>query len=271
MHSASSQPAEELAPTPIKRAYRHPICTVAYVRIDHANGGIIRNLSDTGMAIQAVARLHAEQVVHLRFELMRPRAKFELVGQVTWADAQGQAGVQFTDLPRSSRRLLKDWILTDLLSATAELNGRHPSLLAGTAEDGLVMSSLPFQPIRLAKAGIPVLEPYGLMEGGSNGADRVNMPWWPTSIHKTALARFIDATVVVSAVLLFCIIVAELTDMVPSWSVLPFTGLGLMVVFALLYALLCRLMLRGSLGERLAELAAIESSDEIPSGACDPS
>src|SRR5438270_8383111 len=90
MHPVSPQTAASPGPALVKRSYRHSICTLAYVRIDHANGGIIRNLSGTGIGIQAVGRLHAEQVVHLRFELIRPRAKFEIVGQVYWADGTGE-------------------------------------------------------------------------------------------------------------------------------------------------------------------------------------
>jgi PilZ domain-containing protein len=265
MHTGWTQPAANSPPTPTKRPYRHSICTLAYVRIDHANGGIIRNLSDTGMALQAVARLHAEEVVHLRFELIRPRAKFELVGQVTWADAKGQAGVRFTDVSKNSRRLLKEWILTDLLTATLELNGRRPVLKGGSAEDGLVMSSLPFQPIRLAAAA-----PIHVDGPASSGSDRVSIPWWPTGIRKTSLARFVDTAVVISAVLLFSIIVAELTDIVPSWLVLACTIVVLVVVFALLYAWLCHFIMRGTLGGRLAQLALAKISDKMGSPACDP-
>ena len=267
MHTGWPQSAANSRPTLAKRAYRHSICTLAYVRIDHANGGIIRNLSDTGMAIQAVGRLHAEQVVHLRFELIRPRAKFELAGQVTWADAKGQAGVRFTDVPRNSRRSLKEWILTDLLSAAAELNARRPVLTAGGADDGLVMSHLPFQPIQLEAAGFHVPHPHAVAGINSSDADRISVAWWPTSIHKATLARFIDTTVVISAVLLFSVIVAELTDILPASLVLAGTVLILGIVFALLYAWLCRFMIGGTLGRRLAQLVVTEPPDEIPSPA----
>src|SRR5437763_4337528 len=74
--------------------YRHPITSLAYVRLDHANGGIIRNLSESGIAIQAVGRLHPEQVVHLRFELLKPKIRIDATGEVTWADAWGGAGLR---------------------------------------------------------------------------------------------------------------------------------------------------------------------------------
>jgi len=263
MHPASPHSAANSAPLLARRSYRHSICTLAYVRIDHANGGIIRNLSDTGIAIQAVGRLHPEQVVHLRFELIRPRAKFELVGQVTWADAKGQAGLRFTDAPASSRRLLKDWILTDLLAATQELNVRSPILESAAAGDGLLMSSLPFEPIRLsAKASEN--------RRHTDAPKRVNVPWWPTSIRKATLAYFIDAIVVTSAVLLFSILAAELTAVVPSALVLACTSLILASVFTALYACLCHFFIRDTLGWRLAQLAAADDSEDLTSPVCDP-
>jgi protein-S-isoprenylcysteine O-methyltransferase Ste14 len=99
----------------------------------------------------------------------------------------------------------------------------------------------------------------------------VSVPWWPTSIRLATIARFIDAIVVVSAVLLFSIVVAALTDIVPSWSTLAFTMLGLGVAFTLLYGWLCRFIMRDTLGRRLAQLTASDNSDEIPSTACDAS
>lgn len=271
MHTGWTQSAANSPPPLARRPYRHCICTLAYVRIDHANGGIIRNLSDTGMALQAVGRLHADQVVHLRFELIRPRAKFELTGQVTWADAKGQAGVQFTDVPRNSRRLLKEWILTDLLAASAELKGRNSVLTSARAEDGLVMSSLPFRPIQLAADRSQLQRALSIGEIAAREADRSNVPWWPARLRQKTLARFIDTTVVVSAVLLFSIIVAELTDIVPSLSVLALATLALGIAFSLLYASLCHFLLHRTLGRRLAQLAATEVRDEMPSAACEPS
>lgn len=242
------------------RHYRHPLWTVAYVRIDHANGGIIRNLSDSGMAIQAVGRLHPEQVVHLRFELIRPRAKFEIVGQVIWADSKGQAGLRFTDIAPRTRRLLKDWMLTDLLAATMELTA-SPVLTRDAAESGLVMSNSPVRAIQLLSDAEDISIPVELGAAASKKAGGVSVPWWPGSFRQRTLARFVDGIMVLSAVLLFSIIAVELTDAFPSWPVLVGTGAALALAFALLYWYLCQFVLGCSLGARLGRLAA----EDVPS------
>jgi hypothetical protein len=272
MDAAPQPSAEPHHVSFLPRSYRHCICTLAYVRINHANGGIIRNLSDSGMAIQAVGRLHPEQLLHLRFEFIRPRAKFELTGQVAWANANGQAGLRFIDVPLRSRRILKDWILTDLLTASSELAATSLVLKSpGVAlEDGLVISGAPLRTIPLVAsppANTLIAEFTGQL---SDGAARVTLPWWPASIHQRAFARFVDGVTVISAVLLFSIIVVELTDIFPTWQTLICAEAGVALAFALLYYHLCRLTMGSTLGARLAQLAADEISQNKFSSSLGP-
>jgi len=48
--------------------YRHGLRTLTYVTLDQANGGVVRNLSDKGVTIQAVVPPQPQQTVRLRFE-----------------------------------------------------------------------------------------------------------------------------------------------------------------------------------------------------------
>jgi hypothetical protein len=65
--------------------------------------------------------------------------------------------------------------------------------------------------------------------------------------------------VVISAVLLFSIIVVELTDVLPSWPIMAYTETTLALVFALLYHYLCHFLMQRTLGTRLAEIATHDS------------
>ena len=76
-----------------------------------------------GLAIQAVAPLYVNQQVFLRFDLANPRARIEATGRVAWADPVGQAGVEFVLLSPRSRRLLKEWILIQLLASAQNSAG----------------------------------------------------------------------------------------------------------------------------------------------------
>ena len=86
--------------------YRHPIHSLVYVTLDEGNGGIIRNLSQSGAAIQAVGALRQGQSIRMRFDLLNPRSRnkrifSELVTSIqrlglkkpiTVAQRQGQTG-----------------------------------------------------------------------------------------------------------------------------------------------------------------------------------
>ena len=92
---ATTPNAGGLSPLGRRRHYRHQIQSLAYVNLDQGNGGIIRNLGDSGIAIQAVAPLVVNQQVFLRFELSNPRVRVEATGRVAWVDPMGQAGWSF--------------------------------------------------------------------------------------------------------------------------------------------------------------------------------
>src|SRR4029077_5863451 len=99
----SQTKAVGLRPVGRRGHYRHQIQTLAYVNLDQSNGGVIRNLGDAGMAIQAVTPLFVNQQVFLRFDLSYPRVRLEAAGRGTWADPVGRAGVEFLALSQRSR------------------------------------------------------------------------------------------------------------------------------------------------------------------------
>lgn len=258
---ARSERGTEL-PDRRRRHYRHPIASLAYVRLDHANGGIIRNLSESGMAIQAVGPLQPGQVVHLRFELLKPRVRIETTGQVSWADAAGQAGIQFVDLPRRPHRLLQDWILTDVLTAASELApARAPIFAGGTqaTEDGLVLSAAPLRPILLAASAdtLPALPGPTIHDGPQTAAEMpVRLSWWPADIAPGSLAGFIDSLIIVSATLLFSVVFVATIGEFPSWLLAAALALGAGFIFGLLYRFLFRSLTGATVGWRMARLAA---------------
>ena len=142
--AAFAHPAEDNQ----RRHYRHKIRTLAYVNVDSANGGILRDLSEFGIAMQATAPLLRGEQVQLRFALANPHVRIEATGQVAWTDPLGQAGIEFLDLPARSRRLLKEWLFTQIL-AEAYLFSPCDSVSdhsgGSQAEAGLLFSASPRQ------------------------------------------------------------------------------------------------------------------------------
>lgn len=243
--------------------YRHLVPSLAYVRIDHANGGIIRNLSESGLGIHTVGRLHPGQVVHLRFDLLKPKIRVEATAQVSWAEASGQAGLRFTEISSRTRRLLKDWIFTDLLAAARDLGPRGMFAGAGAGQemrvqDGLLMSAAPFVPIQLNRESSD--NPSEAVDGDVLSSGPREMPlrlsWCPMDISPRFLAAFIDSLIVCASVLLFSVISIAMTGIFPSWTLALLLGMALSLIFALLYRYLFIVCVGATAGGRLARLAA---------------
>src|SRR5512140_428413 len=135
-----------------RRYPRYPMRSLAYVRLEHNNGGIIRDLTESGLALQAVTPLRGGEEVALRFELFSPRVKIETRGRVAWSDHNGQAGISFDDLPQTVRRALRDWILLQMLTAAAA-SGRDS--IFTSLDSQLVLSAAPRPAISLAIDPVP--------------------------------------------------------------------------------------------------------------------
>jgi hypothetical protein len=239
-----------------RQHYRHDVSSLAYVRLDQANGGVIRDLSEAGMAVQAVACLQAGQVVHMRFELLKPRVRIEANGMVAWADATGQAGLRFLDLSPQMRRVVKEWVFTELLAAASELVPiRAPIFGVGEGEyDGLVFSAAPVSSIRLAQPN-PHGEPAQLDGHDAAGELPIPLSWWPVNISPRFFAAFVDSMIVISAVLLFSVIAVETTGVFPTWPVAVAFATLTTLVFACLYRGLCATLIGVTVGRHLARLA----------------
>src|SRR5262249_2959660 len=120
MSYCAEAPAATLQAMPRRRRCpRQTVRTLAYVNLNDGNGGIIRDLTECGVAVQAVAALRPEQEVNVRFDLLSPRVRVEARGRVAWADPGGQAGIELTALSPRARRALRDWLLTQMLSSAA--------------------------------------------------------------------------------------------------------------------------------------------------------
>lgn len=95
--------------------HRHELRTLTYVTLDQANGGIVRNLSHDGIAVQAVAAVRPRQQLRVRFELRYPKLRVETRGEVVWSTFSGQCGIRFLDLSPRLIRQIDEWIFGDLL------------------------------------------------------------------------------------------------------------------------------------------------------------
>jgi hypothetical protein len=93
-----------------RHALRQRVNTPAFASFDGVTGGMILDLSEEGMAMQAMEPLEAQTIVPLHLSLAEPAASLETTGYVAWADALGRAGVRFSELPDEARERLRQWL-----------------------------------------------------------------------------------------------------------------------------------------------------------------
>lgn len=266
-----------------RRRVRHKMNIVLYVKLDQGNGGIICDLSEYGLAVQAVAALRIHQHVLLRFDLPRARSRVEVVGQVVWATATGKAGIQFTQISPRTRQTLKDWLLTNLLAIASDLSGMS-GILGESAHitecSELTFSAAPRPVIRLPNTkpeenslldAIP--GPLSKGEPASLTADHgcicdqlsdewLEFSWWPVPVAARTLSGAVDALVLLVSLLLFSSVFLAISHQVPPWPTTVMTSVGVLLVFACLYRFLFVNHGVGTVGFRLACLAAGKPGSE---------
>ena len=84
---------------------------LAYLDIGPDNGGILLNLSEDGLALQAVAPLHGQKEVQLAIQLPHSEARIETAAEIVWLGATSrQAGVRFLNLSAEARTQIREWV-----------------------------------------------------------------------------------------------------------------------------------------------------------------
>jgi len=216
-----------------RRGHRQKLRNLAYVKVDSNNGGILLDVGESGVAARIVAPLQNGQPVHLRVELPDPRLHFEAEGQVVRSEHAGPTGIELLEMPARSRRLLKDWLFTQLLAEAYRVNGNSTNELFFSHDARPAIALAP----RAAKRSPPL-----------------RLLWLPVS--HAGFARLIDGLALLCAVLLFSVLSLALIGILPSWPVAAAILFAAGGVFALFYAFLFSCWFPTTPGRRLAQLAA---------------
>jgi hypothetical protein len=99
-----------------------------YVDLFPSNAGWLSNISAGGLAIHLFSSAVSGQAVRLGFDLPGSSSRIEANCQIAWIDESGRkAGLQFLDLPETSRQRITKWLSVPAPS----LAGRLAGLLVG--------------------------------------------------------------------------------------------------------------------------------------------
>jgi len=93
----------------------HAHATVDYANVQQEKATLV-NLAQDGMAVQFGKKFPPTSKVYFQFRLPDQGSSVRLSGQVIWQDWNGRAGVQFVDVPKTSRRLIEEFLSIHLPS-----------------------------------------------------------------------------------------------------------------------------------------------------------
>jgi hypothetical protein len=240
--------------------------SLTYVTLDQANGGIVRNLTHRGIAVQAVSAVEPGQQLRVRFELRSPRLMVAAHGEVMWAEPSGQCGIRFLDLSPRLTRQINEWIFGSLLAslparADSRFSGKSLALVGEREEDdGLMVSAAPVSVIRLPLRAEQASIHFGSDAGESFTNAAANLDWLSRPLSGRGLAWTVNALAVLAALLLFAFVFLSVIGEPPKW---PFaTAIGAAALVGTLYWGFFKVFGGGSLGARLARLRDSSAEEE---------
>jgi TonB family protein len=127
-----------------RRCVRHQVKSLAYLDIGADNGGIVLNISESGLAVHAVSVLPPDPTVDLRLQLHKSCKRLETRAKVAWlSDTKKEAGVEFIELPEEVRLEIKEWLALENL---------EPLYIAREKQRLQTQPSVPEPPSSRAKA-----------------------------------------------------------------------------------------------------------------------
>ena len=95
------------------RAAVHAQAMVDYANVEREKATLV-DLATDGMAVLFGKKLPPTNKVYFQFTLPGQKSAVRLSGQVVWQEWNGRAGVQFVDVPKSSRRMLDEFLAANL-------------------------------------------------------------------------------------------------------------------------------------------------------------
>lgn len=117
MHATPENISESKGGRERRERPRQAVSLLTYVSLDDANGGVIVDISEMGMAISFAEELGNVATHKLRFQLPRIERTFETTAEVIWtSESKKNAGVCFSSLSVDDRLQIRNWIKDELFA-----------------------------------------------------------------------------------------------------------------------------------------------------------
>lgn len=105
-----------------RRRFRYAVRPRPFVAMT-GSGGILRDVSDDGLAIDVVGPSLTTKRIHFNFAISETGEHFEGLGEIIWKNDSGsKIGVRFVDLSDTSRHKFRNWLSAKSESAVSSKN-----------------------------------------------------------------------------------------------------------------------------------------------------
>jgi len=151
------------------RATVHAHALVDYANVEQEKATLV-DLAADGMSVLFGKKFPPTTKVYFNFKLPGQSLSIRLSGQVAWQDWNGRAGIQFVDVPKTSRKLI-----TEFLSASLPAESKEDRLPEVTVEVE--------EPLQMATVSV------GEQTHGTEGDSAVNHYSAPSAAEKVAPAN----------------------------------------------------------------------------------
>jgi hypothetical protein len=122
------------------RVRRSP-ATLAYLEAGENNGGIVANVSETGLAVSVAQPFAETQIPLLSFRLPQLDRQFQTSGEIVWhSESKKTAGIRFVNLAEPDRMQIRNWIRAEIVAAELQ-TPQEPKAARATAKPVLIMPS----------------------------------------------------------------------------------------------------------------------------------
>lgn len=101
------------------RATVHAHATIDYADVAQEKATLV-DLAEDGMSVRFGKKFPPTSKVYFQFNLPDQKTSVRLSGQVVWQDWNGRSGIQFVDVPKTSRRLITDFLRPVLPAAQVQ-------------------------------------------------------------------------------------------------------------------------------------------------------
>jgi len=162
-----------------RRLPRLRLPSLAYVDVDSDNGGILLNLSESGLAMQAVAPFAGLTRVTLRIQPPRPRMRIDLHAEIAWlSESKKEAGLQFLELADDVRVEIANWI-------SAEGTARERS----ASDDSLTLQTAQVSPAQFPEEMPPPRRKWSFLVENSPSQNVPANPKIPNQVPNPSFSR----------------------------------------------------------------------------------